>query len=272
MMRPGNAAMAAVGVMIGAGIVQGFLLGHPQAMLAAFFITAFGNVFNDISDRKIDATLHPERPLPSGRMTVRSAQAFATFLLGFGLLQAWYAGGPVLLLFAGVNAGILMGYDQWFKRWPLVGNMVVGALVASTFLFGAVPSHPWTPTATLALWAVMGMVFLTNLARELLKDIEDQAGDVDRRTLPMVMGAGAVSWIASACVGIAVGLDVALVWRMESWNIIGRTILAGAAGAFLVASGMGCYRAAVGQRALKLAMLVALAGLAIAPLAVRAST
>ncbi len=261
--------MAALGVLIGATLVEGVLFSNPSALLAAFFITAFGNVFNDISDRHIDATIHPARPLPSGRIALRSAQSFAAFLLGFGLLQAWVAGGLLLLAFAGFNALLLIAYDLRLKRWPLAGNVAVGALVASTFLFGALPHHPWEAGKAWTLALVMLMVFLTNLARELLKDVEDVAGDADRKTLPMVIGPGAVGWIASVSVGLAVGIDAALVWTVESWNLAGRTILAGAGGAFLVASGMGCYRAALGQRALKWAMLVALLGLLVAPLAMR---
>ncbi len=264
MMRVGNAAMAALGVLIGASIVVGSPFADPAAMLAAFFITAFGNVFNDISDRHIDATIHPERPLPSGRIALRSAQTFAAFLLGFGLLQAWIAGGAVLLTFAAANTLLLIAYDLRLKRWPLAGNVAVAALVASTFLFGAIPHHPWGTDVTWALWMVMAMVFLTNLARELLKDVEDASGDNDRRTLPMIMGAAGVGWLASIAVGAAVGIDAAVVWTMQQWSLLGRAILAGAAGAFLVAGGMGCYRAALGQRALKWAMLMALLGLLVA--------
>ncbi len=262
--------MAAVGVLIGNGIVSGSLFAGAEtvlpAMLAAFLITAFGNVFNDISDRGIDAVVHPERPLPSGRISLRSAQMFAALLLGFGLVQAWTAGQAPLLAFAAANSLLLVAYDLRLKRWPLAGNVAVAALVASTFLFGALPAAPWSGGGR-ALALVMAMVFLTNLARELLKDIEDAHGDTDRRTLPMVIGAGATGWLASVAIGVAVGLDAALVWLQTDWHWLGRTTLALAGAAFVVAGGMGCYRAGLGQRAMKWAMLLALAGLLLALIA-----
>lgn len=275
MMRPGNGAMVVAGVLLGAAHTVGWrpmadaYTGGPgltvwfAAPLAAFLINSFGNVLNDIVDRHIDATAHPERPLPQGRMPLRDAKAFAVLLLGFGLVEAWVAGGAPLLLFAAINAAVLSFYELRLKRMPAIGNLAVAALVASTFAFGSVAAggHPrdWY-----ALWWIMAMVALVNLAREVLKDIQDMDFDQGRRTLPMAIGAAPAGWVATIAIGIAVGLDASLVWEAH-WRPAGRVVLAVAGVGFVVAGGLGCYQARRGQQALKLVMVVALVGLALAP-------
>lgn len=280
LMRPGNGAMVVVAVWLGAAhtvsndtawwFEAGAALneGHHLATwlaapLAAFLVTSFGNVLNDVLDRRIDAQAHPLRPLPAGRITARQAAAWSATLLAAGLAMAWLA-GPLLLLFAAANAVLLAGYEWRLKRLPATGNATVAVLVASAFAFGSLAAggdvRQWD-----ALWWIMAMVALTTFARELLKDIEDQGADIGRRTLPMALGAGAAGWIASGAVGAAVGIDAMLVWTQDAWRLAGRAVLAAAGVGFLAASGAGCWRAGLGQRALKVAMVVALVGLALAP-------
>src|SRR5437016_13823015 len=88
--RPINCVMSALGVGIG-GVVAarsgawGEFAG-PLALAgaAAASFTAGGNALNDLYDRETDRVNHPDRPLPSGSVTLREARAFtaAAFEIG----------------------------------------------------------------------------------------------------------------------------------------------------------------------------------------------
>lgn len=261
MVRAGNVAMAAVGTLIGitfavpAGATPR-LAADPwlAAPLAAALITAAGNVANDIRDRHIDAAAHPDRPLPAGRIAVADAKAFAFLLAGLGLLEAWVAGGWPALAFAGVVVALLGLYEWRLKGWPLVGNVVVGLLVAATFPFGhlaAAPLPPWPD----ALWLLAAMALLATVGRELLKDLEDMDHDAGRATLPRRVGAAPTQAVAAVAVAAAVALSL---WYRKSagdavWVLLAADLVFAAA---LVAS----VRApGTGQRLLKVAMVLALA-------------
>src|ERR1041385_1670901 len=194
MARPGNAAMAGLGTLVGLEVVrQGDLTVAmwTAAPIAAFLVAAFGNVLNDVSDEDLDRLAHPARPLPSGRIGRRDAQVFAALLLAFGLWEAFVAAGPPALGFAAANALLLVVYERLLKARGLAGNVLIALLVASTFAFGAVvagaPVRAWG-----VLWLLMAMAALANLAREILKDIEDLEADRgQRRTLALSWGPGA---------------------------------------------------------------------------------
>src|SRR5438105_1135225 len=91
--RPINCVMSALGVGIG-GVVAarsgawGEFAG-PLALAgaAAASFTAGGNALNDLYDRETDRVNHPDRPLPSGSVTLREARAFtaAAFVVTAGL-------------------------------------------------------------------------------------------------------------------------------------------------------------------------------------------
>lgn len=270
MMRPGNGLMVVFAVWLGAAHTVGWDAVQAErglwlaAPLAAFMVNGFGNVINDIHDVIVDRFAHPKRPLPSGRIKMDEARAWAIILATVGLSTAYITGGKVLFAFALVNAVLLMLYEWKLKAWPIIGNLAIAVLVASAFAFGSVAAGG-RPMDWSALWWIMAMVALVNVAREVLKDLEDQDADTNRKTLPKVIGPVASSWTASVLVGIAVGLDGALVWARDDWGRPARVLLALSGLAFIIASGAGCYEAGRGQRALKWAMLIALVGLALAP-------
>lgn len=271
MMRPGNCAMSAVGVLVGmvvvlpAGGVQ--LATWVGAPLAAFLVAGFGNVLNDLRDQRIDQSAHPERALPSGRVPRGAAVAFASLLVAFGLWEAWVAAGWPTLAFAAANALGLVLYETALKRLGLPGNALVGLLVASTFAFGAVASGA-PPTRWGLLWLLMAMAFLANVAREILKDVEDMPADSGHRaTLPLRAGAGVARLLAFFLVNLAVLLSVLAFLRSPAgWSGLWLAVLAGADLLFVLGSSLSWMDVAQAQRVLKLAMLAALAAFLAGPL------
>jgi geranylgeranylglycerol-phosphate geranylgeranyltransferase len=208
--RPLNCLLAGVAVLIGEVIAVGGLNISWQpltfAFLAAAFISAGGNALNDYSDRETDRINRPNRPIPSGRITPPEALITAQVLMMTGIACTAFL-NPYCLLIAGLNSHLLILYAWKFKRWGLVGNLSIGYLVGSTFLFGGLAiaglgEIPFIPTELLIL---VLMASLSTVGRELIKAIEDMKGDqkLGLRTFPIRHGAGkavvlAVSFIFAA--------------------------------------------------------------------------
>ncbi len=94
-----------------------------------------GMVFNDVFDRRQDAAERPERPLPSGRITVRSAVIFGCCLIAVGLVAAALAHVNSLTVALLLTACIL-GYDSVLKRTPL-GPPAMGTCRLLNVILGA---------------------------------------------------------------------------------------------------------------------------------------
>lgn len=262
LLRPGNAAMAALGAATGAVLVV--LTGTPTnmtwlAILAPpLLIAAFGNVLNDITDLEIDRVAHPQRPLPSGTVTRPAAILLAAALLALGFFLAVPAGWKAVA-FAAVNAALLGLYEWRLKSSGLPGNLLVGALVGSTFLYGGVAVLGAVPLDGM-LWLLAGMAATSNAARELLKDSQDRDADQGhRRTFALRHGAGKTALLALALVNLAVlASTIAFVWQPAQWWPWWLAGLALADVLFLLGACLAWLDVGTAQRTLKVAMLVAL--------------
>jgi len=270
LMRLGNCLMSALGVLTGIVIVPHRAL--PAATwlagpAAAFLLAGFGNVLNDLRDRSLDAAAHPGRALPAGRIRVADARLWAAVLLLVGLGEAFLAAGVPTLAFALLNALALAAYELWFKRLGLPGNVLVALLVASTFAFGAVAAGaPWRAWGM--LWLLMAMAFLANVARELLKDVEDAGADAGHRTtLPLQAGAGWTRLLAMVLANAAVLLSMlAFLHPPADWWRPWLLVLLASDLLFVVASARAWMHVGQAQRLLKAAMLAALAAFLAGPL------
>jgi len=186
--RPVNTLAAGVLTAIGAFVVGG-IQSDPGAVLlavlATWLATAGGNTINDYFDREIDAINAPERPIPRGAVGPSTALAFSgcCFLLATGSVLLL---PPVAVLIAVINLGALLTYTQLFKRLPGIGNAVVALLGGSTFVFGAAAVGRPAGVAVV-LFVLAG---LSTLTREIIKDVEDMAGDRAEglTTLPIAVG------------------------------------------------------------------------------------
>lgn len=194
LLRPLNVAMILVGVALGGvlsggvGAVQGVAAARLlRAALSAAMIGAAANALNDVFDLEIDRVNRPERPLPSGLVSVGAARGLAGVGTAGGLVLAATLSTTHLTLALGV-VGMLLVYNAALKRVALAGNAVVALVIGTALLYGGWAVGPPGPALIGAAFA-----FLTTLAREIVKDIEDVAGDAaaGARTLPLVLGVGA---------------------------------------------------------------------------------
>ena len=202
LMRPKNMILAAITVPLGAlfGLNESFTAEQSLAVsvqvLAVLTFMGAGNAMNDIKDAAIDAQAHPNRPLPSNRVTVNAAKrfvavlwvlSFASMVTGMYLLMqddaSWWPLASIYL----VAVALMVTYDlgPQTKTKGLVGNVSISLMVAAVILYGAASVDSITRLSFL----VAGVVFFTNLAREIVKDCQDILADEGERfTLPMKIG------------------------------------------------------------------------------------
>ncbi len=261
--RPVNCLMAAAGVLIGTVAAGGVAawssatLSIGLAALAAALFTAGGNAMNDLFDVETDRINHPERPLASGTVSRRTAKTFTVLVFAGSAVAAAFVSaanlGIVLL-----NAGVMYGYERRWKSQGLSGNFAVSYLVGSLFLFAAVAVYSGAVAPLIRGTILAALASFATAGREITKDIEDMAGDVDRRTLPQRVGAANAGFAATGFLVIAVGLSL----FPSYFGVLGLGYLI----VVLVADGMFIYAAlhsaanpSRSQRVTKYAMIVALA-------------
>lgn len=203
-LRPGNAMMGAIAIILVAIIDKSFNIPIVLAMLAVFFETAAGNVINDYFDYNIDLINKPERPIPSGRISLKAGRnyGYLLFLLGTVcgfvisvLTDNWIPFGIVLL--ADV---VLYLYAYKLKSTPLIGNLTVGFMTGFGFVFGGFClNNPTIITTSIYLGF---FAFVMTTARELIKDIEDMEGDKSEgaKTLPILYGEKITAALAFALI------------------------------------------------------------------------
>jgi len=187
--RAFNCLMAAFASLIGIFVsepplVHDVIVHAVLAFVAVFLVTAGGNVINDYFDVDIDRVNKPRRALPSGLITQRSALVYALTLLLFGAAASLPI-NPICFGLAALNAVLLVLYSWKLKRSVLVGNLLVGYLTGSIFLFGGAAVYSFFIPGVLFMSAMLAIT-----SREVVKDIEDLTGDrrAGASTLPIRYG------------------------------------------------------------------------------------
>lgn len=215
--RVGNSITGLVGVWLGAIVVNGIEFSIDQGVT----ITSYGlsvmcfmfswNAYNDITDIETDTTNRPGRPLPSGRLTLNEATnaknaslILSVLFLVIGVMKLsdsildnevvvsvgiWLFAIFLLIAYEGVRG------NPGLKHRGLVGNIAIAAAIGMDVLFGASAVSDTTNPKVISL-GIMAILF--SLAREIIKDIEDIEGDLDRNTVPKSIGidnARSIAWV-----------------------------------------------------------------------------
>lgn len=220
-LRPGNALMGAISIILVALIDKTISIPIILAMFAVFFETAAGNVINDYFDYNIDLINKPERPIPSGRISLKNGRNYA-YLLFFagtlcGFLISYLTGNWIpfaIVLFTDI---VLYLYAYTLKATPLIGNLIVGFLTGFGFVFGGFTINNPSIIATSIFLGFFAFVMTT--AREIIKDIEDIEGDMadNAKTLPILIGKKKPAVLAA----ILIILDSALCPLLYYYNVFG---------------------------------------------------
>ena len=228
-LRPFNALMGVIAVLLVALISGIFNLYVPVACIIVFIFTGAGNAINDYVDHKIDAINKPERPIPSGRISLNAAAIYATALFIIATIMSLLIGiipGIIVVL----SAILMFLYAYKLKKSCLVGNLSIAFLTGLCFVFAGVVLQTVYLSVLLGFYA-----FLMTMAREIVKDMEDVEGDSmeGANTFPIKFGMKSSS-ILAAFFMILASLTSPALYFIGIFNILYLIILIFAIAIFLI--------------------------------------
>jgi len=199
---------------------------------ATVFITAGGYVINDYFDIKTDL-INKGKVIVGTKVPRRTAMMWHNILNIIGVAIGFYISFKSGYIWLGslflVVSGLLYFYSASYKRQFLIGNLVVAVLTAMVPML--VVFYEWPalykyyslnavnlPEFDFIVYWIGGFAlfaFLTNLIREIIKDIEDFEGDLayGRNTIPVVIGILSAKIVSISLVVITIIL-LYLTWHL----------------------------------------------------------
>ena len=160
--------------------------------IATILITASGYIINDIYDIETDRINKPDKRIIQVHLSESNAWKIYFSMIITGALISLYLAiqrNDLLYWFIyPVAVFLLYGYSRWFKGTPYFGNILVSLFCAAVpgifFLSEAsilkeLQIRDLSSFLTLQelLLSYVIFAFLTNLYREIVKDLQDEAGD-----------------------------------------------------------------------------------------------
>jgi len=206
--RPVNILITFVSIPVACWIAGGTASSWFLYLLAGItgaLIAAGANAINDAFDIDIDRINRPDRPLPRGALTPHDAW-WMWLILSIAALIINLFLNLVALLIVVLSIILLYFYSARLKRKVLIGNLVIGLMTGMAFIYGGVVVGRMDHAIVPAVFA-----FFVNLARELLKDIEDMEGDRKENaiTLPVKYGVTLTLVLATISLLILIGTTIA---------------------------------------------------------------
>jgi 4-hydroxybenzoate polyprenyltransferase len=211
------AALTVPGDVLAGAVAAGNVRPARIAGLAASSIAIYwaGMALNDWSDRDLDAVERPERPIPSGRVTPRTALTLASSLTATGLALSALSGGRPALRTSAALAATAWTYDLAAKNTPagpfvmaaarfldvLVGAgtnrraalapaLAIGTHILGTTLISRGEVHGSTPTSSRAALTATTLITTTTAASGLRNALTTPAAYGADSTTPRLFGAG----------------------------------------------------------------------------------
>ncbi len=201
-------------------------------VFAVVTIAAGGYVINDYFDIRTDlinrgdvlvGTKVPRRRAMMWHNILNLAGVAAGFYVSWRIGNFWI--GTIFL----IVSGLLYFYSSTYKHQLLIGNIIVSLLTATVpFMVAAFEIPPIynyyavnameMPGINILLYWVLGFslfAFMTNLIREIIKDMEDFEGDraYGSRSLPVYAGLKISKIVVITLLAITIVMLV-LVWNM----------------------------------------------------------
>lgn len=154
--RPANLPTAAADILAGvaiAGIISntlrtdflGFIpfLDVFYLVFASVFLYAGGVILNDVFDYKIDVLERPERPIPKGIISLRSAVVYGGLVLTIGILLAFLVASLSGVIAITLAIAILL-YDGIAKKYDFLGPLSMGLCRGLNLIMGMSVSESLT--------------------------------------------------------------------------------------------------------------------------------
>ncbi len=186
--RMGNAVMGAIGVLVATFMAVGTgmfdqIINLILCVLVVFSFICGGNALNDYIDHEIDKTAHPERPVPSGRLSRKNAYYAGILMMVLAVVLSLFTKDLESIVIVIVASVLMICYELFLKQRGFVGNFTIAVLTGMMFLLGGAVVGKMESNIIVAL-----MAMLVSIGREISKDIEDMDSDEGRKTLPMSIG------------------------------------------------------------------------------------
>lgn len=190
-------------------VFQFFLL-----LFALVFISAAGYIINDIFDIKADLINKPRKVIVSKIISIERAKSWYlitnVFGIVLGIIFSLNTQEPRFAFIFILTPLLLYFYSTNFKHRPLIGNLIIAALIGfCIFLLALIDLGFYKKSESeFILFSVISLIsifaFLINFAREILKDIEDIKGDfsVNSKTLPIILGSNRTKKIGTIVLAI----------------------------------------------------------------------
>jgi geranylgeranylglycerol-phosphate geranylgeranyltransferase len=191
LLRIHNVAGAAIGDIMGYVVFTSWHV-RPFSLVLSVIVVALvaaaGYVINDVFDVEIDKVNKPNRPLPSGDVSIREAKILAMAFFVVGVIAAIPLGFYPLAV-AVVTSLLLFLYAYRLKKEGFLGNLVVALTTGLSILFGGLAVSVYAFTSISLIIPVV-YSFLLTLSREVIKGIEDYWGDSSNgvKTLAVRLG------------------------------------------------------------------------------------
>ncbi|MEM2536928.1 MAG: UbiA family prenyltransferase [Candidatus Bathyarchaeia archaeon] len=152
------------------------------------FISSAGFSINDFFDKDGDALVKPNRPIPAGEVSPRTAVYVSVTFFFLGLFQAFLLNWLCLLIVL-IDSILLVVYSAFIKRKSgFAANILVGGLIGTAFLYGEASGFGTISLASLSMYPIC----LGSIGGNILRDILSFEGDckVGYPTLPQRLGIG----------------------------------------------------------------------------------
>ncbi|WP_164851294.1 UbiA-like protein EboC [Larkinella soli] len=169
--RPANLVTAVADVLAGMAIAGYFLIPDadpvPVGWLCLSTVGLYGGgvVFNDVFDAELDAVERPERPIPSGQVSLRQATLLAVGLLLIGIGAAFRVNTTAGLLAVAIAVASVI-YDRYGKHHAFFGPLNMGLCRGLNLLLGVgiLPDQvqPW---AWVGLIPIIYIAAITMISR-----------------------------------------------------------------------------------------------------------
>ncbi|WP_276388579.1 geranylgeranylglycerol-phosphate geranylgeranyltransferase [Eudoraea chungangensis] len=170
-------------------------------VLASALVISGGYIINSFYDSEKDLINRPHKTMLD-RLVNQRTKLSAYFVFNFlAVFFASYVSFRAVVFFSIYIFGIWL-YSHRFKKIPFLGNMVSAILIIVPFFAILVYYRNFEPV----IFVHAIFLFLIILAREVIKDMENIAGDLVQgyRTIPILYGVSFSKMIISILIGLTI--------------------------------------------------------------------
>ncbi len=207
-------------------------------VIASVCIAAAGYIINDYFDLNIDLINKPSKLIIGKYIKRRWAIVFHILLSAIGFFLSCYVGYKIRNLYIPFFNLLVIGslwiYSTFLKKELLLGNILISVLTGWVIIIITVSEYKYqhpeiissgdfvTPRLLKLSFLYSGFAFVISLIREVIKDMEDMAGDEKYgcRTMPIVWGIPVTKVFAGVWLTVLIGTVTALqfyVFQLGWW-------------------------------------------------------